>query len=209
MPGEDKDVLSIETKIQTKTRIPSSPIVKRGRPRKGLNFIRKTERWKPVEWRPEYTEIVALSATGISNVAISQMKNVTPQHVSNILNTEQAKQLRTIINQKWVDKLTSTLPDTLTKLQVNALNVISRVLESEEVIKKNPIALLKESIAVLKGTGLMKNDATVINNNNTNTPVSGMSDALLSTIADALESGKRVDEKFAHLPKDKPRLVAG
>lgn len=204
MPEETEQVIgSINPESSSEPKQPAALAEKRprGRPRKGLKFRERTkERWQPAEWRPEYVEIVSLSCSGMSNKMIAELKSLTPQQISNILNTEEGKTLRTFVRDKWMNDLKSSVPENITGIQAKAFKVINAILEDEDVKKRNPISLLREAANLLKGIGTLRPDGPVINNNITQTNAA-LAPEVLGNVLDALESGKRVRERYDPEPK--------
>lgn len=118
------------------------------------------KRWVPKEWRPEYEAIVALSCTGLDNKEVGKRFGYTKEHISNILTTPQAKKLREIINERLREKNLETFGERYGALNAKALERVEKVMESDDMFEKSPLAIFDRAITVLKATGAVKGEQT-------------------------------------------------
>src|SRR6266850_7034341 len=70
-------------------------------------------KWKPKRWHPVYEEIVLLGALGYANTEIAREKGFTKEHVSNVLNTPQAKMIQAIILKQMEKKRETVMEETI------------------------------------------------------------------------------------------------
>lgn len=126
------------------------------------------KRWQPKKWEPIYDAMVALSCTGLSNKAIAERFKYTPQQVSNILNSDQAKVIKGLVTKNIRDTAVEDNAARLTRLEQVALKNIEGVLTNSELLERNPLALYDRSLAFLKGTGKMEGEQPKNVQNTTN-----------------------------------------
>lgn len=110
------------------------------------------KRWDPKEWRPEYTAIVAVSCTGLSNEVVGKQFGYTKEHISNILNTEHAKKLRQLINKRLIDSTNASQAERLDSLRNVALKRIEDVLYDDDRAVTNPLQIFDRSFKFLQAT---------------------------------------------------------
>lgn len=128
-----------------------------------FKVIRK---WQPGVWLPEYEMIVMDSSKGRSNTDLAKQYNFTPQHISNILNTEEARtikqQIVDAIRQKSLDLMNTQYGEIV---EVSVKN-IHTVLHSG-ITDENMFGMFDRSIMALKGLGKLQEEAKagVVNNN--------------------------------------------
>lgn len=113
-------------------------------------------RWSPKHWHPVYEEVVLLSALGYKNIEIAKEKGFTPVHVSNILNTPQAKRLLEILIARQRAKGTETLESRLERAAMKSMDRIEEVLDNDEYAMKNPGGIFDRAITMMKVTGKVK-----------------------------------------------------
>lgn len=126
-------------------------------------------KWQPNEWEPVYEKIVFESAySNISNIDLAKKYGLTKEHISNILNTEQARSIKaeivTAIRQGSLDLMEKQYGEIVTKSVEN----IHSVLHNSELLEKHPFSQFDRSVTALKGLGKLQEEAKagVINNNN-------------------------------------------
>jgi hypothetical protein len=125
--------------------------------RKGPKLHKKA-RWQPKKWDPLYDQMVALSCTGLSNKAIADRFQYTPQQVCNILTSDQAKIVKQLITEHIRKVASEDSAARLTRLEHAALKNVDFVLTNEELMQKSPLAIYDRSMAFLKGIGKMEGD---------------------------------------------------
>ena len=127
-------------------------------PKRGAKAHKK---WVPIQWKPEYEAIVALSCTGLSNEEVGKRFGYGKQQISNICNTPQAKKLKEIINERLRLANTSTLAERMENMSEKAMKHIEFVLDRPTEDFKNPLAIFDRSLAFLKGAGVAKPDNSI------------------------------------------------
>lgn len=113
---------------------------------------RITKRWEPKEWRTEYEAMVALSCTGLSNEEVGKRFGYGKQQVSNILNTAMGKKLKVIILDRLRKSNEETFAERISHLQNRALANIENVLNNEDYLERQPLAIFDRSQKFLTST---------------------------------------------------------
>lgn len=125
-----------------------------------VKLDRISPRWEPKDWKPHYDEIVVLACHGVSNIVIAERYQLTPQQVSNILNTDTGKEKIAETRKKHLEKLSETIGGRLENISVRAVDVIEQVLSNENTVKdlaaNSPLSLISSMMGVLKATGKVK-----------------------------------------------------
>lgn len=167
----------------------------------GPRGAKAKKRWTPKEWRPEYTAIVALSATGMSNEAVGKHFNYTKVHISNILNCPEAIEIRKLINAKLLEDSTISLPDRLKRVQDMALQRVETFLENREYMTKSPFQTFDRALKVLQGTNAMANPDAKSNGATTNIQNNTLilSDAAAKSLTEGLAKSQLVAELHANV----------
>lgn len=144
-------------------------------------------KWEPKKWHPVYEEIVLLDCLGYKGVVIAEMKGLTPQHVSNVLNTPQAKMIREITIKRMQQKRELTIEQRLEAVTDRAMSRIEEVVNNDELAAKNPLGLFDRAITVLKATNKIKEAPTGPVTNNMI-----VSDAAMDKLLKAVEKSDQV-----------------
>jgi hypothetical protein len=131
----------------------------RGRPRGAR--LNKKARWQPKKWDPLFDQMVALSCTGMSNVAIAARFDYTPQQICNILTSDQGKLIKSLVSKHIQEELKKSLELRITRTEARAHEIISAVLNDNELLVKNPIALYDRAIKFLEGRGQLEDKSRV------------------------------------------------
>lgn len=142
---------------------------------KESKFIRPTKfkkirKWQPNEWEGEYEKIVFESCLGTSNVDLATKHNFTKEHISNILNTEQARSIKAqyvaAIRQGSLDLMEKQYGEIVTRSVQNVHTVLHR----EDILQSHPYSMFDRSVSALKGLGKLQEEAKagVINNTQIN-----------------------------------------
>jgi tRNA(Arg) A34 adenosine deaminase TadA len=132
--------------------------------------FKKIRKWQPDEWEGEYEKITFESCLGVSNTDLAKKYSFTPQHISNILNTEQARQIKAqyvaAIRQGSLDLMEKQYGEIVTKSVEN----IHTILGNDTLREKNPYSHFHASITALKGLGKLQEEAKagVVNNTQIN-----------------------------------------
>jgi len=122
--------------------------------------------WNPKRWHPVYEEVVLMDLMGYKNIEIARLKGFTVQHISNILQTEQASRLRELAIARQRALGTQTFEMRLERATERAMNRIESVLENDEYAEKNPGGIFDRSLKLLQSTKKVgKTDGTDVVNN--------------------------------------------
>lgn len=136
---------------------------KLGRPR-GKSLVAERA-WQPTVWEPIYEAIVAESIIGVSNNALAEKYKYTPTQISNILNTNKAREIKkdaiALIRANSEAILNGKLGESVDRAVTN----VHDVLHNEELKLNHPFSIFSASIQVLKGLGRLQGDGPVTNNN--------------------------------------------
>lgn len=164
----------------------------------GPRGAKAKKRWTPKEWRPEYTAIVALSATGMSNEAVGKHFNYTKVHISNILRCPEAVRIRELINAQLLQDATISLPDRLKRVQEMAMAQVEKYFSRTDLLDKAPFQVFDRALKTLQSTNVMANpDAK---NNGATTNIAQQNNLILSdAAAKALTEGLAKSQLVAQL----------
>lgn len=128
--------------------------------------ILRRPKWNPKRWHPMYEEVVMMDHMGYKNIEIARLKGITKEHVSNILNTDQAKALRELIVLRLRDKGTSTLEARLERAADKAMSRIEEVINDDEYAEGNKGGIFDRSLKLLQATKkVAKTDSPDVTNN--------------------------------------------
>lgn len=121
--------------------------------------LKKKERWQPKKWEPLYDSMVALSCTGLSNKAIADRFNYTPQQVCNILTSTQGKLIKTLVSKFIQEELRKSVTEKLAATERRAHDIVAVVLNDNELLAKNPLAMYDRAVKFLEGRGKLEDPA--------------------------------------------------
>lgn len=132
--------------------------------------FKKIRVWQPNEWEGEYEKIVFESCMGASNTDLAVKYNFTPQHISNIINTEQARQIKAqyvaAIRQGSLDLMEKQYGEIVSRSVQNMHTVLHR----EDILQSHPFSQFDRSISALKSLGKLQEEAKagIVNNTQIN-----------------------------------------
>jgi predicted transcriptional regulator len=155
-----------------------------------MNAVKKREasfkHYRPKRWHPEFDLIVLASFMGKTNTEIAKEFGYTPQHVSNILSTSQAEEIRDSLREKISNQTEISISDRLKEISNVSLTRVETFLKNDELFEKSPFAFIDRAMRAAQ-IAQEKNDPKfqVNINNQTNNNVLG-NDAI-DRIANALE----------------------
>lgn len=124
-------------------------------------------KWSPKQWHPVYEEVVLLDMLGYKNIVIAEMKGFTKEHISNILNTPQAKLIKELTVKRMEKKREETIEQRLDRLANKAMERLEETINNDELAAKNPLGLFDRAITVLKSTNNIKEQPTSVDNSRT------------------------------------------
>lgn len=120
--------------------------------------VSNKQKWTPKKWESLFDEWVLRSVLGASNVEIATKYGYTKQHVSAVLNTPQAKLLRRQLHDNLRKSIELKTEERIAHLQDKALSRMSQVVDDDALAAAQPFAMFDRSVAILKGTGVLKSD---------------------------------------------------
>lgn len=127
--------------------------------------------YKPKRWHPEFDLIVIGSISGLSNVELSRQYGYTPQHISNILSTEQAAEVRERVRGQIDKGFEGNLKERLSKIGEKTVKHIEKFIEDADGrAERSPfffidrVLKISEHVGSLNGTGGKGNGNTLVNN---------------------------------------------
>jgi len=123
--------------------------------------VSNSKKWVPKKWESLFDEWVLRSVLGASNVDIAEKYHYTKQHVSAVLNTPQAKLLRRQLHDNLRKSIELKTEERIAHLQDKALSRMAAVIDNDELAASQPYAMFDRSVAILKGTGVLKSDQGV------------------------------------------------
>lgn len=152
--------------------------------------LNQRKRWIPKRWDVHHEQMVLLSCAGVSNIAIAERFGYTPQAISMILNTPQAKTIKELVKVQSRKQLMETFTDRMEVLQERALSNIEKVINDDELLEKSPFSVVDRSMQLLKGVGKLIGEGATINNNSQTVNVIG--EAAVNRLAEAIEKSNQV-----------------
>jgi len=120
--------------------------------------VSNSKKWVPKKWESLFDEWVLRSVLGASNNDIAEKYHYTKQHVSAVLNTPQAKLLRRQLHDNLRKSIELKTEERIAHLQDKALSRMTAVLDDNDLAAMHPFAMFDRSVAILKGTGVLKSD---------------------------------------------------
>ncbi len=139
---------------------------KRGRPPGSKNGSRQAclTRWVPKTWDVWMTEVVMLSTRNVSNTDLATKYGVTPQHISNIINTPQAALIRREMLDALQERVSQTTARRLESIATKTVERLDRLIHDDDAFKESPFAIIDRGLKVMEGIGkLKKKDAGGVN----------------------------------------------
>lgn len=121
--------------------------------------FKKIRRWQPNEWEPEYEKIVFESCLGKSNVELSVKFNFTKEHISNILNTEQAREIKRLYVEAIRQGSLDLMEKQFGEITTQAVKNMHTVLHRDELTEKNPYSQFHASVTALKSLGKLQEES--------------------------------------------------
>lgn len=120
-------------------------------------------RWVPGRWHPVYEEIVLLSVMGYSNITIAEMKGFTKEHISNVINTPQARLIIDLTLKQMEKKRVLSIDQRIEKITNRAMDRLEEVIENDAYAVKNPGGMFDRALSMLKVSGKVKEPVADLN----------------------------------------------
>jgi hypothetical protein len=122
------------------------------------------ERWQPKKWSTKYEEIVLLDLMGMKGYEIAEKVGMTPQHVYNILATDEAIAIQKAMVGK-VRQKSFNITEELGEIQELTVKRLKSCLKDDDTFKTGRLGFIAKGIDVMKGLGEhLKNAPTTVVN---------------------------------------------
>ena len=160
----------------------------------------RINRWIPKRWEEYYNQIVILRALNLkSNTELAEYFKVTPQHVSNILNTPQAEELRERIFNTALD---NTKRVSIEGLINKALERVSAVLDNDEIFEKKTEFVTNLAMRMISHKMEKQEGSGNINVHGGQAIIFSAADG--AAMREALKKSREADELNASRPVESP-----
>lgn len=160
----------------------------------------RINRWVPRRWEEFYNQIVILAALNLkSNTELAEIYNISPQHVSNIINTPQAAELRERIYNISLD---NTKKISIEGMILKAMERINSVLSNDEVFEKKTEFVTGVAMKLLSHKMEKKEGSGNINVSGGNAIIFSAADG--AAMREALKKSAEADELNAGRPIEPP-----
>jgi|GraSoiStandDraft_4_1057263.scaffolds.fasta_scaffold1510561_1 hypothetical protein len=116
----------------------------------------KLNAWSPKKWKAVYDRVVAYHVMGKKNNEIAATLNMTPEHISTILNQPHAIELKLKMEAAIRDKMAENIPNILEAVSRKTALRLQQILDDDELFKKAPLAIIDRGLEVLKGLSHLK-----------------------------------------------------
>ncbi len=138
-----------------------------GRPPGSKNRAAQFLHYNPKRWQPEFDLIVMKSIAGADNEEIGREFGYTPQHVSNILSTQQAKDLKEKIRSTIETEFDSNLKTRIAGIGAKTLKHIEDFVARDDLADKSPFQFIDRVTKIAQSVGAIGSDTKSSVNNNT------------------------------------------
>lgn len=166
---------------------------KKGRPKKGEELNKP--KWQPKKWKPEYEKIVMMDLAGLKGYEIAEKLDCTPQHIYNILSTDEAIAIQRALVHK-IRKESVNITDEIEKIQKLTVKRLKDSLENDNIFKESRLGFINQGINVMKGVGeYLKNKPENEVNNNTFILPESVADRFVAGLEKSDEAQKLLKSK--------------
>lgn len=164
----------------------------------------KFVRYKPKRWHPEFDLIVISSIAGKDNEELARIFGYTPQHISNILCTEQAQEIRNKVRSDIDTTFTKDIKDRLNDINEGAIKSLEQffVTERETRYEASPFLFVDRAMRYLDKQNNNPNpnpnavNNGTINNFNFNHPTKAIEDRMATALEKSMNAGLAPDLKL-------------
>lgn len=161
------------------------------------------QKWQPKKWKLEYEKIVMMDLMGLKGYEIAEKMNCTPQHVYNILATDQAIEIQKALIGRVRKDGETTIVDDIQQIQKLTVSRLKKCLTDDEIFKESRLGFISRGIDVMKGTGEhLKNAPTNQVNNQFILPPS-----IADRFLEGLEKSDRARELLKNKGTDITKLI--
>lgn len=163
-PAEDNSMSSIDNP-------------KRGRPMGSGGKSSSFEHYKPRRWQPEFDLIVIESISGLDNETIGRKYGYTKQHVSNILSTAQAREIKDKVRTTVDKEFEGTLKQRLAKIGERAVEHVEKFIQDEDnLAERSPFMFIDRTLKIAQSVGTLMGDKS---NNNSGQQINVAGNAII------------------------------
>lgn len=113
-------------------------------------------KWVPKKWKADYDRVVGYHVVGKENKEIAVMLGFTPEHVSTILNTPQAQELKKKMEASLREKMLTNIPETLDYVARKGAERLKQIVDNDDLFEKSPFAVVDRAMDVMKGLNHLK-----------------------------------------------------
>lgn len=170
---------------------------KRGRPKGSLNRAAKFKNYNPKRWQPEFDLMVIESISGKSNEEIGQLFGYTKEHVSNILSTTQAGEVKERVRKTINAQFQGTLQERIANIGAKAIEHVEKFIQDDSnLASKSPFMFVDRALKIAQSTStLVSNpDSSRVTNNTVNGNVLVINNDIADNLFSALEKSRALDE---------------
>lgn len=157
----------------------------------------KANHWEPVEWHPYYEQIVLESCCGVTNIELARKYGLSKVHVSNILRTKSAQEVRNRVLADIQAGSKVSIQDKLAQMTEKSIERVAAMLDNDKLFAEKPLAVADRAFRMLEGMNKLKPKGDVVVNNN----ITNVSDAVIDRFTEALKASNAA--KAYHTIEDK------
>lgn len=170
----------------------------------------KFTRYQPKRWHPEFDLIVFASFSGQTNKEIGDKFGYTEVHISNILCSPQAEEVRKKLKVKVEAGIEGTIEQRFKGISEKALQRIENFISNDEIAIKSPFLFVDRAFRAAQIAGISQekngNSGAKVDinvQNNTQINQTNVGNEVIDRIALALEQSNEVTRLHAGLDPDK------
>lgn len=177
-----------------------------GRPKGSRNYSAQFLHYNPKRWQPEFDLIVIESVAGKSNAELARLFGYTKEHISNILSTPQAAEVKERIRSTINKEFEGGIKDRLAKIGEKTIKHIEKFVEDEDgYSNKRPFDFVDRMLKIAQAVGSVgdkdatsRSNTTIVNGNAlivNQDQASGLRDALSKSMElDQVQPSKLLPE---------------
>lgn len=186
----------------------------RGRPKGSVNKATKFLHYHPKKWEPWMDSLVLASISGLSNKLLAERYEISETHVSNLLCTPQAEDLKKRVTNQLLSKSGEAL-GAMERIATKALQTVEKALDNEGFVESSPYSsamVAMKAFEMVKGKGVggigveEKDNKTIINGN-----VLIANPQYMDNLTKAMQLSNEIKERNAKFIEENPgglKLVA-
>lgn len=167
-------------------------------------------RYKPRRWQAEFDLIVLASFNGLDNKSIGEKFGYTPQHISNILCSEESEVIRVKLREKILTGADVNIASRLQSISEKAVLRLEAFMNNDSLALQSPFAFADRAFKVIAMAGQSLEKSPVINGNNTvnNTQIN-LGNDVFDRLTKALDKSSQVSEIHKDFDFTKERILEG